>query len=271
MSNSLSLLSDAIHNFGDSSAIFIAYLAGRYSRKAPDKNHTYGYKRIEILAGFVNGIVLVAICLFLLYEAYERLLNPEPVKGLIMLVVATFGLLANFISVVVLNKDKNHNINIKAAYLHLLGDTLSSVAVMAGGLAIWLFNIVWVDPLVTASVSIFIIWHSWKLIKESVDILMQSTPPGIDRDNVKLVVESLPAVEDMHHIHIWRLDETKIYLEAHINLKQNVNMEEMMDIRNDIEELLRVRFGINHITLLFGFGCCKNINNEILLNNCAYN
>ncbi len=171
ISNSLALLSDAVHNLGDSSAIFIAFLAGKKSQKSPDKQHTFGYKRIEILAALFNSVILIAICIYLFFEAYERWIEPEPIKGLVMLIVASFGLLANLISVIVLNKDKEKNLNVKAAYLHLMGDTLSSVAVILGGVAIWIWKIYWLDPFITVLVGIYIIYHAWSVVRQTVDIL----------------------------------------------------------------------------------------------------
>ena len=161
VSNSLSLLSDAVHNLGDSSAIFIAFLAGRHAEKCPDLRKTFGYKRSEILAALFNAVALIVICVFLFVEAYERFRNPEPIRGAVMLIVATFGLLANLIAVVMLHRDREHNLNIRAAYLHLLGDTLSSVAVILGGIAIWIWKLYWLDPLITVAVGVYIIWHTW--------------------------------------------------------------------------------------------------------------
>lgn len=263
LSNSLSLLSDALHNLGDSSAIFIAFIAGKISRKKPDSKNTFGYKRVEILAALFNGIVLIAICIFLFYEAYQRFANPEPIKGLLMLVVATFGLLANLISVVILHKDKAHNLNIRAAYLHLLGDTLSSVAVIFGGIAIWQFEIYWLDPLITVLVGIYIIWHTWSIVAETVGILMQTTPREIDLDEVKWHVEQVPRVADMHHIHVWRLNDSQIHLEAHLNLKNNIDMVEMTRVREEAEQLIASKFGIQHITLQMEYDGCKN-NTEMI-------
>ncbi len=256
LSNSLSLLSDALHNLGDSSAIFIAFLAGKRSRKSPDQQHTFGYKRVEILVALFNAVVLIAICIFLFVEAYERWLNPEPIKGLLMLVVAIFGLLANLISVLVLNKDKEHNLNIKSAYLHLMGDTLSSVAVILGGIAIWQWNIYWIDPVITVLVGIYIIYHTWDVVKQTVDILMQSTPSNINLDEIKQEVEKIEDIDNIHHVHVWRLDDTQVHLEAHVNLKHNIDMEHMMKIREKVEHLLKEHFYINHITLQFGYKCC---------------
>ncbi len=265
ISNSLSLLSDALHNLGDSSAIFIAFLAGKRSQKTPDNEHTFGYKRIEILAALFNGIVLIAICIFLFFEAYERWMNPEPIKGLTMLIVATFGLLANLISVFVLNKDKDHNLNVKAAYLHLMGDTLSSVAVILGGLAIWKWEVYWLDPLITVFVGVYIIYHTWGVVKQTVDILMQSTPAHINLNDLKQAVESIDEIDNIHHVHAWKLDDTQTHLEAHINLKNNVDMLTMMKIKSEVEHLLKEHFNIQHITLQFGYECCKG--STSLINN----
>ncbi|HYQ57376.1 MAG TPA: cation diffusion facilitator family transporter [Draconibacterium sp.] len=257
VSNSLSLLSDALHNLGDSSAIFIAFLAGKRSQKQPDEQKTFGYKRVEILAALFNGVVLIGICLYLFFEAYERFINPEPIKGKIMFIVASFGLLANLVSVVVLNKDKDQNLNVRAAYLHLLGDTFSSVAVIIGGLAIWKFGVFWIDPLITILVGLYIIYHTWDVVRETVDILMQSTPAQIDLGKVKKEVEKIAEIDNIHHIHVWKLDDTQIHLEAHINLNDNISMTEMMQVRAEAEELLQHKFGIAHITLQAGYECCN--------------
>ncbi|MCT4645732.1 MAG: cation diffusion facilitator family transporter [Carboxylicivirga sp.] len=263
VSNSLSLLSDALHNLGDSSAIFIAFLAGKRSRKQADKQHTFGYKRIEILAAFFNGIVLIAICLYLFIEAYERFIDPQPIRGGIMLLVASFGLLANLLSVLVLNKDKDENLNIKAAYMHLLGDTLSSVAVIIGGLAIWKFNIVWIDPLITILVGIYIIYHTWGIVRQTIDILMQAAPDHLNLTEVKKAIESIKLVDNIHHIHAWKLDDSQVHFEAHINLKENMDMLKLMEVRLEIENLLQHQFEVNHITLQMGYDCC-NGNNELI-------
>lgn len=263
ISNSLSLLSDAIHNLGDSIAIFIAFLAGKMSNKKADVKHTFGHKRIQILAALFNALVLIVICIYLLFEAYQRLKNPEPIKGKIMLIIASFGLLANLISVFILKKTNKENLNVRAAYLHLLGDTLSSVAVIAGGIAIWLWGIVWIDPIITTLVSFFIMWHTWHIVKETVSILMQSVPQNINLTAIKNNVEMHEEVDNLHHLHIWNLDDNHTHLEAHINLKNNITMLEMMHIKSEIEHLLREKFNISHITLQMGYNCCKG--NEQLI------
>ncbi|MFA7116598.1 MAG: cation diffusion facilitator family transporter [Bacteroidales bacterium] len=248
-SNSLSLFSDAIHNLGDSAALFTAFLASKISHKKPDYSHTFGYKRVEIIAALFNATILVGISIFLFYGAYQRFMHPEPIKGLMMLIVACFGLLANVISVFILNKNKKHNLNVKAAYLHLIGDTMSSVAVILGGLLIWKWNIIWVDPLITTLVSIYIIYHTWNIIRQTVNILMQKAPADIDIDEIKQEIEKNPDIQDIHHLHIWNLNDNIVHLETHVNLAQNVDMKKMMEIKANIEDLLHNRFHISHTTL----------------------
>ncbi|HPX98963.1 MAG TPA: cation diffusion facilitator family transporter [Bacteroidaceae bacterium] len=265
ISNSLSLISDAIHNLGDTSAIFIAFLAGKHADKRPDARKTFGYKRTEILAALFNAVVLIAICIFLFVEAYERFRNPQAIKGGIMLSVAVFGLIANLISVLVLQKEKSHNLNIRAAYLHLLGDTLSSVAVIAGGIAILVWQIYWLDPLVTVAVGVYIIYHTWDVVRQTVDILMQATPRHIDIQEIKQSVEALPQVENIHHLHIWQMDDEHIHLEAHLNISQDLSLSKAQTVRHDVETLLKDKFGISHITLQIEYKGCKD-NNDLIVN-----
>ena len=265
ISNSLSLISDAIHNLGDTSAIFIAFLAGKHADKKPDARKTFGYKRTEILAALFNAVVLIAICIFLFVEAYERFRNPQAIKGGIMLSVAVFGLIANLISVLVLQKEKSHNLNIRAAYLHLLGDTLSSVAVIAGGIAILVWQIYWLDPLVTVAVGVYIIYHTWDVVRQTVDILMQATPRHIDIQEIKQSVEALPQVENIHHLHIWQMDDEHIHLEAHLNISQDLSLSKAQTVRHDVETLLKDKFGISHITLQIEYKGCKD-NDYLIVN-----
>jgi cobalt-zinc-cadmium efflux system protein len=257
-SNSLSLLSDALHNLGDTTALFISYLAGRISRNDPDFRKTFGYKRIEILAAFFNGIVLIAICIYLFFEAYKRLRDPQPVESRIMFPVAVFGFLMNLLSMLLLHKKQNENINIRTAYLHLLADSLSSVAVITGGILMWLFGIYWVDPFISILVGVYIIYQAWLVIRETVDILMQASPLEIDLNQVRRFIEDIDEIKDIHHVHIWRLNDSKIHFEAHIMLTRNLTMRQMMVCKNRIEEILRRQFRIAHTTLQFEYEACRD-------------
>lgn len=256
LSNSLALLSDAVHKLGDGFSLVLAYLANRVGRREADYKNTFGYKRIEILAALFNALLLVGICVFLIVEAWERFQHPEPVRGGLMLVVALVGLVADWFCVLILQKNKGENINVKAAYLHLLGDTLSSVAVIAGGLAIVLGGWEWVDPAITAVVCLYLIVLTWGVVRESVDILMQAVPRGLDLDEIQSTLESLPEVADIHHMHLWRLNDDKLYFESHVNLAENIDIQQINTIRQALESLLNDRFGITHTTLQFEYDAC---------------
>jgi cobalt-zinc-cadmium efflux system protein len=265
ISNSLALLSDALHNLGDSVSVFIAYLANFISKKNPDKKKTFGYKRIEILAAFINSTFLVAICIFLIFEAIQRFRHPQQIDGLVMLVVAGIGFLANGFAVFLLRPDSSKTLNIRAAYLHLLGDTLSSALVIAGGILIYFLNIGWLDPVITILISLYIIKESYNLIKDSVNILMQSTPDQLNLESIKKDIEIFPEVLNIHHIHAWNLNEREIHFEGHIDLNKDLQVSQTDIIRKKIESLLAEKYNISHLTLQIEYRCCedtKMIHNE---------
>lgn len=263
VSNSLALLSDALHNLGDTAAILIAWIANRVSRRKADEKNTFGYKRFQILAAFFNALVLISICIFLFYEAYNRLMDPQPVKSLIMLIVATIGLLGNLISVLILKSNRKENLNVKAAYLHLLGDTLSSVAVIIGGLFMWLYEVYWIDPVITFAVGLYIFIHTWHVLRETYGILMQAAPPETDLTEIQVRLQTIDGVGDVHHVHVWRLDDTSLFFEAHVNIGQDVRISETEEIRKNIERLLYQEFNISHVTLQVEYNECKESNGLI--------
>lgn len=258
ISGSLSLLSDALHNLSDVIAILISYLALKISQRENNERLTFGYKRVEILSAFFNSVVLLAISIYLFREAYLKLKEPHPIDGLLMLVVALIGLLANLISVLVLRKDSHRSLNIKSAYIHLLSDTFSSVGVVVGGILIYSFNIYYVDPILTFLIGAYIIKESLSIISETVEILMQATPKGIDINKIKEEIESLEEVKDLHHVHIWRLGDRDIHFEGHINLKENLVVNDIIPVYNKIEEILK-RYGITHSTIQIEYECCKGV------------
>lgn len=263
LSNSLSLVSDALHNLGDTTAFFIAFIARKIARKQANEKHTFGYNRIEILAALLNSSVLLAICIFICKEAIDRLINIEPIQDSLMFSVAIFGLLANFLSIVVLNKEKNANLNLKAAYLHLLGDTISSVVVIVAAIGIWIYKIYWIDPIISILVCVYIIIHTYSIVKDTVSILIQSTPKSINLNDIKFEIEKIYGIDNIHHLHVWMLDDMKIFFEAHLNFKNDLIMSEMMIIRENVENVLEEKFGIFHVTLQTGYNCC-NGNNELI-------
>lgn len=258
LSNSLALLSDALHNLSDTFAIFISYLALIVGKKGSTRKNTFGYKRVEILAALLNAVILVVISLYLFYEAYQRLMAPEPVKGKTMLIVATIGLIANLVSVILLNRDSKNSLNIKAAFIHLLGDTLSSVGVIVASLLIYFYDLYWVDPLLTFIIGLFILYGTYGILKETIEILMQATPSDISIRQVKSELEQDSRVENIHHIHIWRLSDHQVHFECHADLARNFSMEEADSIRRDLEQRLLDNFRINHITIQMEYHTCQD-------------
>jgi len=253
LSNSLSLLSDALHNLSDTFATFIAYMATRISKREPNTKQSFGYKRVEILAALLNAVILIVICIYLFKEAYERIQNPEPIKALIVIIVGMIGLLANVLSVVILRNDARKNINVKAAYVHLIGDSLSSVVVIIAAVAIQLYDIYWIDPIITILIGLYLVREAFVILKEAVNILMQSTPENIDVEKVKLKVEALDEVNNIHHLHVWNLTDREIHLEAHIDLNEDYKLSAVKPVHDKIVKVLKSRFHIHHITLQFEY------------------
>jgi cobalt-zinc-cadmium efflux system protein len=256
LSNSLSLLSDAVHNLGDTFAVMIAYMANRIGRRAHNIEKTFGFRRVEILAALLNSTILLAVCLYLFIEAFHRLQHPEAVRSRLMLIVAALGLAANLVAVLILHKDSGKNLNVKAAYLHLIGDTLSSLVVLATGIIMKLTSAWWLDPLVSFLIGIYILTGAFGILKQAVNILMQATPAGLDLEEVKKMIEGLDEVENVHHMHAWNLTDRDIHLECHIDLARNYTLSETDSIRHHIDQLLCKNFSIDHLTVQFEYDCC---------------
>jgi len=259
VSGSLALLSDAVHNVSDTAAIALSYFANKVAQRPGDARRTYGYKRAEILSAFINASVLLGISLVLIYEAFQRLRSSGHINGTLMIIVAVIGLAANGVSVFLLQKDSHENMNIKASYLHLLGDTVSSIGVLAGGIAISIWGIVWIDPLITVLISLYIMKETWQVIRKAVDILMQSAAP-LDYGTIKTDIEKIAGVNNIHHVHSWLINEKTIYFEAHIDM-DNMMLSEAAGVCDTIEHYLMEDHGISHVTLQAEVDkCCdKNI------------
>lgn len=258
MSNSLALLSDAAHNLSDTLAVLLAYIAQRISKRKSNESKTFGYKRIEILAAFFNAMILIGVSAYLIYEAIIRFGNPEPIKGLLMFVVASAGLVFNLLAVLLLRKHSDSSLNIRSAYLHLLGDTLSSVAVIIGGVLIYFTEIYWIDPLITILISIYIIKETWGVFKQSSDILMQASPDGIDIKKIIADLENINTIKNIHHVHTWSLNELDVHFECHADLKEDLPVSKTDHIRQEMENILHEKHGINHCTIQFEFNVCDD-------------
>ncbi|NCB41405.1 MAG: cation transporter [Clostridia bacterium] len=247
LSGSLALLSDAVHNLSDTIAIAMSYFANRIARKPNDNKRTYGYKRAEILSAFINSSVLLGISGVLIVEAFKRLRAPENINGTLMIAVALIGLIANFFSVFLLEKDAHDSLNIKSSYLHLISDTVSSAGVLVGGIVIKVWSIFWIDPLITLFISVYILRETWKIMKKTVAILMQSSA-DLDYESIKEEIEKLSLVKNIHHVHSWMSDEKTIYFEAHIDM-EDILLSDVEKVYDEIEHLLKEHYGISHITL----------------------
>lgn len=256
LSGSLSLLSDALHNFSDGVAIIISYIAIRLGKQPQSAKYTFGLKRAEILAAVINAATLVIISFYLFKEAYERFVKPEPIAGVLMIIIASIGLAANVIGTLLLKSGSKDNINIRSAYLHLFGDAVSSVAVIIGGVFIHSWNVYWVDPLLTVLISIYILIKSAEIVKESINVLMMGSPQNISIRKIKKDIESIESIENIHHVHVWQLNERTTHFEAHIDV-QDMMVSETSKITNQIEEKLKHHHNIKHITLQYECNHCK--------------
>lgn len=255
ISGSLALISDALHNFSDVISIVISYLAIKVSHKENDTNRTFGYKRATILAALLNSSVLIVISVFLFKEAYSRFINPQVINGSLVIWVALIGLAANALSVVLLRKNAKGDMNLKASYLHMLSDALASIGVLVGGILIYFFNIYWVDPVLTVLIALYVLIESYQIVKKAVQILMQGVPENIDVSAIIKELESLDLVENVHHVHIWSLDESNINFEAHVTI-DDMLLSDTGRINDEIEHTLE-HYGINHITIQFECECCN--------------
>lgn len=258
ISGSLALISDAIHNLSDSVSVILAYFAQYLSQKPSSSKSTFGYKRAEILAAFLNAIVLIGISVFLVFEAVDRLLNIREVDARWMFWLGLLGLLANGISVLILEGEKNKNINVKAAYLHLLGDALTSLAVIIGAILVWFFQIYWADPIVTILISIYLFVHTLKLLKESVTILMQMAPGDDKVSEIENRLMQFREFENVHHIHLWNLTDKLLHFECHLDLKEDKKVSETKEIFEKVRKILHDEFDIEHVTVQFEFGNQKH-------------
>ncbi|MCL6266626.1 cation diffusion facilitator family transporter [Flagellimonas myxillae] len=258
ISGSLALLSDALHNFSDVLSLIISYVAALLGRKKASKNKTFGYKRAEILAAFINAATLMVVAVILMIEAVERFFEPQEIESNLVIWLALIAILGNGFSVLLLKKDSEDNMNMKSAYLHLLTDMMASVAVLVGGLLMKFYQIFWVDAVLTMAIAVYLIYMGYDLLKESTKVLMLFTPKSIE---VKEIVESictLEPVKNVHHVHIWQLNEDEIHLEAHIDFKEDIKLSEFDKILVDIEEHVFHKHGINHVNIQPEFDKCDS-------------
>lgn len=258
ISGSLSLLSDAMHNFSDAFAIVLSYVAIRLSKLPSSERYTFGLKRAETFAAIINTTVLVVISFFLIIEAVQRIMTPEHVNGLIMAGIAGIGLIANVVGTILLKKGADKNINLKSTYLHLLSDAVTSIGVVIGGIVIYFWKITWLDGVLTVVISLYILKEAASIIKDGVKILMMGAPTNISIEEIQEKIEALPEVESFHHSHIWMLTENYIHLEAHLELI-DMPVSQATEIIAKVESMLKQDYSISHVTLQIEAAKCKCI------------
>ena len=251
-------MSDALHNFSDVLSLVISYGARILGKKKACKYKTFGYKRAEILAAFINAATLVVVALILIKEAVERLLDPQEIESNLVIWLALIAIAGNGFSVLLLKKDAEHNMNMKSAYLHLFTDMMASVAVLIGGILMKFYQIYWVDAILTMIIGVYLIYMGYDLLKESTKVLMLFTPKSVVIQDIVDSICTIDRVKNVHHVHIWQLNEEEVHMEAHIDFKNDIRLSEFDEILDEIEEHVYHKHGINHVNIQPEFDKCDS-------------
>ena len=254
LSGSLALLSDALHNFSDVISLVVSFLANKLAKKQASLHRTFGYKRAEILAAFINASTLIIVAILLIIEAVKRFQNPEEIESNLVIWLSLLGIIANGLSVLLLKKDSEANMNMKSAYLHLLTDMMASVAVLIGGLLMKYYQVYWVDSVLTFIIGLYLIWMGFDLLKNSTKLLMLFTPDTIPIKKIVEEINGFETIKNVHHVHVWQLNEAEIHLEAHIDFNKNITLSEFDIILHEIEHLVFHKYDINHVNIQPEFG-----------------
>mgnify|MGYP000214383035 FL=1 len=254
LSGSLSLVADALHNFSDAASLLIALVAIRIGRKPPDQFKTFGYKRAETVAALINLTTLIIIGLYLCYEAIMRFITPEPVAGWTVVIVAGIALVVDVFTALLTYSQSKTSMNIKAAFLHNVTDAMASVGVIITGTLILLYGWVWTDAAMTLIISGYVLWQGFTQIPKVIHLLMEGTPEGLSLEAVTSAMEAVDGVNNVHHVHVWQLDEHRNALEAHVVLEESIDMD-TLKIR--LKKLLHDQFEIEHSTLEFEYKKCS--------------
>jgi len=258
LSNSLALLSDAGHMVTDALAIALGLVAARISKKPSDKNATFGYQRVGLLAALINGVSLLVIAVLIFYESYERLMSPPRIDIPVMLGIAVLGLAGNLVMAFILGHG-HEDLNLKSVWLHVLGDTLSSVGVIISGIIIYLTGWVYADPIASILIGGIIIWGGIRLVRDTVSIFLNLTPRGFSVEALTKKIIDMPDVIDIHDVHLWPVAHNHVAFSAHI-LVDDKNLSEVEATKKNIEQMLREN-GVDHSTLQIECSCINCDNN----------
>lgn len=246
LANSLALLADAGHMLSDAASLAMSLFALWIARKPPTDERTFGYYRAEILAALVNGATLGAMAIYIFYEAFMRFAEAPEVKGPLLLGVAAGGLVINLAGLWILHGGASENLNVRGAWLHVLGDTLGSIGAMVAGILIWTVGWHWVDPVASVIIALLILYSSWELLAETVSVLMESVPGHIDVDDVRDVIMEVDGVVGVHDLHVWSITSDLVSLSAHVEVE---GLDDYSLCLRSLRTRLAEQFGIRHTTI----------------------
>ena len=265
ISGSLSLLSDALHNFSDVISLILSFVAHKLAKKKPNSSSTFGYKRAELLAAFINAATLIIVAIFLIYEAIVRFSAPVIISSDLVIWLSVLGIAFNGFSALIIKKDADHNLNMRSAYLHLFTDMMASAAVLAGGFLMKYFQWFWVDSVITLAIAIYLIFMSFELLKSSTKMLLLFTPKDLNIEEIAEKIHKISGNHRLYHIHLWHLNDNELHFEAHLDCQENISISEFNTIVSEIEEILFHDFHISHCTIQPDFG--KNCSKDFILEN----
>lgn len=246
--HSLSLLSDAGHNLADVGALALSLLAFKLLKVKSNNNYTYGYRKTSILVALFNAMVLLVSVGAIAYEAAHRFFNPEPIPGTTVALVAGIGIVINSITALMFFRDKDKDINIKSAYLHLMSDAVVSLGLVIGGIVMFYTHWYWLDAVLSIVIAVVILWSTWRLLLDSLRLSMDGVPSDIDLEDIKTSALGISGVKDVHHIHIWAISTTENAMTAHVVLAQDTSLDLEISIKNQLKHTL-LHKNIHHITL----------------------
>jgi len=258
LSNSLALKSDAGHLFGDVMALGLTLLAVHISRRPASPRRTFGYHRAEVFAAIINGVTLIFLSVFIFVEAYARIMSPQPIKSILMLVVAVTGLAGNGVVIFRLRGHARDNLNVRAAFLHVLGDMLASVGVVVGGIIIFFTGNYMVDPIISFFVGAIILFGAMGVLKEAANILLEGAPGHIDYGKLKADIESIEGVLSVHDLHIWTISSSNLVLSAHLEVSDQ-STHASQSILKTVTGFLKNKYRIHHATLQIECECCTEV------------
>ncbi len=246
LTNSLALLADAGHMLSDAASLGLSLFAMWIARRPPNSEKTYGYYRAEILAALANGATLAAISIYIFYEAYQRFSSPPQVEGSLMMAIAIGGLVVNIAGLFLLHGGKSESLNVRGAWLHVLGDTMGSVGAITAGALIWAFGWEWADPVASVLIGILVLWSGWHLLKAAVAVLMEASPGHIDVDAVRDAIRNVAQVEAVHDLHVWTISSGMVALSVHVDVD---TLRDYAELMHEIRHVLDHEFGISHSTI----------------------